>query len=217
MTSCRISAGASKPKGCGLPMLSLRMRCPSASRAAARALTGPRMSYRTSLNFSDWRKTAVMESFFHPGILTTRIASVEGADDLEGVGEVVGVVGLELDVVARTRVNEAEPLGVQPLAVEADPLGERRIRAVHQVADARMMQRAHVHADLMGAPGLEVDREQACEAVSLERVVVRDALAPAVLDRELEVVLRMPRDRRVDSAGVRVRVALHERVVRLVD
>ena len=35
------------PNGAVLPMLSLRIRCPSASSCLARRSTGPRMSYRT--------------------------------------------------------------------------------------------------------------------------------------------------------------------------
>jgi hypothetical protein len=80
-----------------------------------------------------------------------------------------------------------------------------------------VLERAHVDADLVRAAGLELDGEQAGEPVCLERVVVRDA-APAVGSHgELEVVLGMPGDRRVDGAGVRVRMPLHQRVVRLVD
>ena len=40
-------SGAISPNGAVLPMLSLRIRCPSASSWRARRSTGPRMSYRT--------------------------------------------------------------------------------------------------------------------------------------------------------------------------
>ena len=53
-----ITSGASNPNGAGLPMLSLRIRCPSASNRAACACTGPRISYRTFWSFDDcssWR------------------------------------------------------------------------------------------------------------------------------------------------------------------
>src|SRR5699024_7492241 len=42
--SWTIASGASKPKGAGLPMLSLRIVCPAASMAWASSRTGPRMS-----------------------------------------------------------------------------------------------------------------------------------------------------------------------------
>ena len=38
--------------------------------------------------------------------------------------------------------------------------GQHRVRAVGDVADARVPQRRHVHPDLVGAPGLQVDVEQ---------------------------------------------------------
>lgn len=43
-TSSRISGGASNPKAAGLPVFSLRMRCPAASRRIASSRTGPRIS-----------------------------------------------------------------------------------------------------------------------------------------------------------------------------
>src|ERR1022692_2952012 len=46
-TSRSTASGASIPKAAGLPRLSLRMWCQSASSCLARRSTGPRMSYRT--------------------------------------------------------------------------------------------------------------------------------------------------------------------------
>ena len=57
-------------------------------------------------------------------------------------GQVVGVGRLVLDVVAGVRVLEAQPDGVQPLPLEADPAGEHRVGAVGQVADARVLSAA---------------------------------------------------------------------------
>ena len=74
-----------------------------------------------------------------------------------------------------------------------------------------------MHPDLVGAAGLEVDLEQAGEPVRLERLVVGDAVLAVLLHRELPVGLRVPADRRVDGALERVGVALHQRVVGLVD
>ena len=42
--SSRISGGHSKPNGAGLPVFSLRMRCPAASSRIASSSTGPRIS-----------------------------------------------------------------------------------------------------------------------------------------------------------------------------
>src|SRR3954469_10006419 len=97
-------------------------------------------------------------------------SSVGIADHFERVREVLRIRGLVLDVLPRVGVLEAEAYGVQPLPLEADPPGERGVRAVGQVAHARVLERGHVDPDLVGAPGLEVDLEQAGEAVRLERL-----------------------------------------------
>ena len=89
---------------------------------------------------------------------------------------------------------------MQPLAVQSESRGQRRICAVGEVADARVADRGHVHPDLMGTPGLEPDVEQARRAERLERLVMGDAVAAAGDDRELVVGSRMAADRRVDGA-----------------
>src|SRR5689334_533721 len=94
--------------------------------------------------------------------------------------EVGWVRRLVRDVLARLRVLEAEAYGVQPLALETEPLRQRRVGAVGEVADARVLEGGHVHPDLVGAAGLELDLEQAGEAMCLERSVVRDAVLPVV-------------------------------------
>ena len=102
-------------------------------------------------------------------------------------------------------------------AASPTPGGEHRVGAVGQVADTGMVQGAQVHADLVGAPGLELDLEQRGEPVRLQRVVVGDAVPAAFAHGELVVVLGVPEDRRVDGAGERVRMALDQGVVGLVD
>ena len=95
--------------------------------------------------------------------------------------------------------------------------GQRRVGAVGQVADARVPQRRHVHPDLVGAPGLQRDLQQAGRPVRLEGLVVGDARLAAGHDGPPVVVARVPVDRRVHGAAQRVRVALDQRVVGLVD
>ena len=96
--------------------------------------------------------------------------------------------------------------------------GQRRVGAVGQVADARVLERGHVHPDLVGAPGLEVHLEQAGEPVRLERLVVGDAvLAVGASPRTCS---RACGCRPIGASMVpaqRVGVALHQRVVGLVD
>src|SRR3954452_1545858 len=52
--SATIASGASKPNGAGLPMLSLRILCPSASSRCASTRIGPRTSYRTCCSLRLW-------------------------------------------------------------------------------------------------------------------------------------------------------------------
>src|SRR4051794_29545845 len=80
---------------------------------------------------------------------------------VQGLLEVVGVVRLVLDVLAALRMLEAQAYGVQPLPCQPDARSERGVGAVGQVADAGMLEGGHVHADLVGAAGLEVHLEEA--------------------------------------------------------
>ena len=106
---------------------------------------------------------------------------------------------------------------MQPLPAEAQLLGQGRVGAVGQVTDARVLQRGHVHADLVGAAGLELDVEQRRVPEGLDGVVVGDAVAASRHHRELVRRGGMPVDRGVDGAGHRVGMALHQCVVALVD
>ena len=80
-----------------------------------------------------------------------------------------------------------------------------------------MAHRRGVHPDLVGATGLEVDLEQRGVAVGLDRLVVGDARLAGGDDGPAVLVLGVPVDGRVDRAAGRVHLALHERVVGLVD
>ena len=106
---------------------------------------------------------------------------------------------------------------MQPLPGEAEPRRQRRVGAVHGVAGARMPLRRHVHADLVRAPGLEVHLEQRRVRERLERLVVGHRVLAVGDHRELPLRARMPPDRRVDRAGERVGMALHDGVVDLLD
>ena len=79
------------------------------------------------------------------------------------------------------------------------------------------MQGGEVHPDLVGAPGFQLDVEQAGGLVRLDRVVVGDAVPTAFGDRELPVVSAVAADRRVDGSAGRVGVALHQSVIALLD
>ena len=71
------------------------------------------------------------------------VSSVVIADDVERVREVVGVRATRTRRSSpRLGVLEAEAHGVQPLPLEPEPLGQGRVGAVGQVADAGVLERA---------------------------------------------------------------------------
>ena len=72
------------------------------------------------------------------------------------------VAGLELDGAVGAGMLEGEPDACSHWR-SAQPGGEHRVGAVGEVADARVAQGAHVHPDLVGAPGLQLDLQQVAE------------------------------------------------------
>ena len=65
-----------------------------------------------------------------------------------------------------------------------------------RIADVR-----HVHADLMRAPGLQLQAHVRMRAEALEHAVVRDGLAAIFANRHAHAIDRMSADRRVDHAA----------------
>src|SRR5579875_394308 len=141
--------------------------------------------------------------------------SAFGAEDIQGVPQVVRVRAAERDLAAGDGMREGQPHRVQPLPGQPQVRREHGVGAVEQVAAARVAQRGHVHPDLVGAAGLQADAHQAGRPERLKRVVVGDARPPAGDHREPAVAGRMPPDGRVDGAAQRVRMPLDESVVRL--
>src|SRR5450631_4712085 len=74
------------------------------------------------------------------------------ADAVQSGLQVLGVGAVEVDPLAAAGVLEAEPDRVQPLAFQAELLGQYRVRAVGQVPDAGMAQGGAVNPDLVGTP-----------------------------------------------------------------
>ena len=54
------------------------------------------------------------------------------------------------------------------------PFGNFRSAAVHRIADQRMTDMRHVHADLMRASGFQTAFDQRVRAESLAHAIVRD-------------------------------------------
>ena len=94
---------------------------------------------------------------------------------------------------------------------------ERRVGTVGQVTNAGVADGAHVNADLVRAPSLEIDAKQARGRERLKSLVVRHALFAGRRHRPAPIVFRVAPDRRVDGSATRVWVALHDRVVHLVN
>ncbi len=140
-----------------------------------------------------------------------------GAQEIERVLQIRRVDRFELDRLVRRGVPEAETHGVQPLPSQPEPGRESRVAAVERVTRARVLLGRHVHADLVSSPGLEVHLQEGRATHRLERVVVRHARLAVGRDGELPAGARMAADRRVDRAGERVGMALHDRVVDLGD
>ncbi len=118
--------------------------------------------------------------------------------------EILRVLALDLDPATVRRMCESKRHGVQPLALEAEPFGKSRVRAVSQVAAARMAQRRKVDTDLVCATGFEVHVQQTRCLERLDGVVVRDAGLAVGRDRESPVVPVMASDGRVDRSAARV-------------
>src|SRR4051794_39407331 len=98
-----------------------------------------------------------------PPVLVDSSAPYAGSPtghDVQRVLQVGGVVGLERHVLAARGVGEAEPNSMEPLALQPEPGREHRIAAVHEISDARVVDGSHVHADLVGATGLQVHLQQ---------------------------------------------------------
>ena len=83
---------------------------------------------------------------------------------------------MEFNVAAVGGVCESEADGVQPLPVEPEACGQRRVGAVHGVAAAGVVQRGEVDADLVGAAGFQVYFQQRCLTEGFECVVVGDGV-----------------------------------------
>jgi hypothetical protein len=132
------------------------------------------------------------------------------------VRQVGGIWAGERDLAAIGGVGEGEADRVQPLAGQAKPGGQHRVGPVEQVTHARVPDRGHVHPDLMGAAGFQVDRYQAGGAEGLERVVMGHAGPPVADHGEPAVARGVPADRRVHGAAQRVGMSLDQRMIALV-
>ena len=207
----------------GVPCPARRRRRRSPARAPSTGRRRARPSRRSASTPCSSTNTAIRIA-----VIAARCSGVSHPDDAHAHAypscstasdrrEVLRVLAGQLEPLARARVVEPEPHGVQPLPRQPDARRQRRVRAVREVADAGVPRRREVHADLVRPAGLQVHLDQRGRGQHLEHLVVRDRRLAVRDDRELPVRARVPADRGVDGARRRLRVALHERVVDLLD
>src|SRR5215207_1425194 len=147
---------------------------------------------------------------------TNQALVLPATDYLQGMLKIRRVRRLELHVLTRRRVHKAEADRMQPLPPQTELGSEDRVSPIHRIADARMTNRRHMNPDLMRPPGFQLDFEQGRRNEGFQRVVVSDAVPPPTHHRHLVLPPRLPPDCRLDGAGERIRMALHQRVVDLV-
>src|SRR4029453_12256246 len=138
-------------------------------------------------------------------------------DDVQCVLKIRWIRRFELHRLARRRVHETKADGVQPLPFQAELGSQNWVGPIHRIADAGMSNRCHVYPDLMGSAGFQLDLEQSCCDKSFQGRVVGDAVPAFVHHRHLVIRAMMPSDRSLDGASERIRMALPQRVVDLVN
>src|SRR5438128_11872465 len=115
-----------------------------------------------------------------------------------------------LDPLARDRMRERQPRGVQELALQVQVART----AVDGVAGDREVDRRQVHADLVRATGLQRDAQERVLRQELGHLEVRHRLARRIrVERVARGVVAVAADRRLDPAGARARAAVDERQV----
>src|SRR5688572_12260081 len=92
---------------------------------------------------------------------------VEG---FEHAREILGQGRLEADRLARARLGEDQAPGVQQRPADLERM--LALRAVDRIADDRAMNMAQMHANLMRAPGVELELEPGIALVALHDLPV---------------------------------------------
>jgi hypothetical protein len=146
-----------------------------------------------------------------------RVGAVAELD--EQGGDVGGRVGFDVERDAGDRVDEAEGLGVEGLAMEGDPGRGEEAWTIDGIADDRQSDGGQVDADLMGPAGLEpAGHERGAAAEPLEDAVVRHRVAAFVIVGHAGTAVAAVSDEgSVDPAGVEVGRALNHRQILALD
>src|SRR5688500_5507661 len=148
---------------------------------------------------------------------TSQALVLPGADHVQGMLKIRRVRRLELHLLTRRRMHEAEPDRMQPLPLQTELGSEDRDSPIDRIANARMTNCCHVNPNLMRPPGFQLDFEQGRRNEGFQGGVVGDAVSAPVHHRHLVLRPRLPPDWRLDGAGKRIRMALYQRVIDLVD
>ena len=107
-------------------------------------------------------------------------------------------------------MNETQLPGMQSLARERvkPRFGATRL-SISRIADQRMTDMRHMHADLVRAPGREFALDKRCAGKALKNPIAGQRLAPTRHNRHFCPLDRMPADRRIHLAAERG-IAMHE-------
>ena len=107
-------------------------------------------------------------------------------------------------------MNETQLPGMQSLARErVEPrFGATRL-SISRIADQRMTDMRHMHADLVRAPGREFALDKRCASKALKNPITGQRLAPTRHNRHFCPLDRMPANRRIHLAAERW-IAMHE-------
>ena len=115
----------------------------------------------------------------------------------------------------RHRRDELQAPRVQEQALEPVRALARRPRAVHHVARDRVTERGEMHADLVRAPGDQVQLQERPRGEALPDAIARDRGSPVGHHGHPLAVLRVAPDRRLDPPDGRGHRALDQRQVGL--
>src|SRR5215213_4614435 len=182
--------------------------------ARPRPAPPPGLSAGSVAEAAAWYPSGQASALHASGRVTTAAHRSRVARPLERVGEFRWERRIDLDTLARDRMREGEPRGVEELTLEA----EVTANAVHRVARDRQADRPEVDADLVRSSGLEVDGEERVRRKQLAQLEVRHGVAGRVgVERLARAVATVAADRRLDPSPPRTRPAPHQRQVLALD
>ena len=118
---------------------------------------------------------------------------------------------------ATARMGERQLTSVQPLPLQTQFLRKRGVATVERVPTAGVLDRRHVHANLVSPTGFKVYFEQGRMPERLHRLIVGHRVTTPIDNGHLPIMTVIAADRSVDSTCEGIRVALHQGEIDLVN